>query len=80
MGLDLLYHSFHVFNVVFLLTGTAWAPDDDDDDGSYGNLTPPADKSRPSVGTLQLYYTTPPTSVSIDIEISTSKYNETKDF
>ena len=64
----------------FLLTGTAWAPDDDDDDGSYGNLTPPADKSRPSVGTLQLYYTTPPTSVSIDIEISTSKYNETKDF
>ena len=54
---------------VFILTGTAWAPDDDDDEGSYGNLTPPADKSRPSVGTLQLYYTTPPTSVSVDIDL-----------
>ena len=57
------------FDVVLLLTGTAWAPDDDDDDGSYGNLTPPADKSRPSVGTLQLYYSTPPTSVSVDIDL-----------
>ena len=53
-----------------IFTGTAWAPDDDDDDdGSYGNLTPPADKGRPSVGTLQLYHTTPPSSVSTSSHI-----------
>ncbi len=49
--------------------GTAWAPDEDDDDG---NMTPPAERTRPSVGTLQLFYNTPPNSVSTRSIIYTS--------
>ncbi len=47
------------------LIGTAWAPDDDDE-GSYEDmLSPPAaERTRPSIGTIQLFYTTPPKMVS----------------
>ncbi len=46
---------------VCVSAGTAWGPDDDDGDG---RMTPPVGKNRPTVGTLQLYHTTPPSSVS----------------